>query len=95
MNYRDIYFGLAYFVGQETVTVKQRPVWSMSYAGGTLPRQAVQVAAELDDLVLRARRRQRPGFRVAAAGALVPARGIWRQPFAALAAALEIGRAHV
>lgn len=37
MSYRDIYFGLAYFVGQEVVTVKQRPVWSMSYAGGTLP----------------------------------------------------------
>ena len=37
MSYRDIYFGLAYFVGQEVVTVRQRPEWSMSYAGGTLP----------------------------------------------------------
>jgi hypothetical protein len=37
MHYRDIYFGMSYFVGQEVVTANQRPVWSMSYAGGTLP----------------------------------------------------------
>jgi hypothetical protein len=35
--YRDIYFGLSYFVGQETVYYAERPVWSMSYAGGTAP----------------------------------------------------------
>jgi hypothetical protein len=35
--YRDIYFGMAYFVGQETVLFQQRPFWSMSYAGGTIP----------------------------------------------------------
>lgn len=32
--YRDIYFGMAYFVGQETVSYQQIPLWSMSYAGG-------------------------------------------------------------
>lgn len=32
--YRDLYFGMAYFVGQETVWFQDRPVWSMSYAGG-------------------------------------------------------------
>ena len=37
LNYRDIYFGMAYFVGQEVVTAKRQAIWSMSYAGGTLP----------------------------------------------------------
>src|SRR5215469_175472 len=32
--YRDIYFGMAYFVGQEVVSWRGEPVWSMSYAGG-------------------------------------------------------------
>ena len=34
LSYRDIYFGLAYFVGQEVVSAQQQPIWSMSYAGG-------------------------------------------------------------
>ena len=32
--YRDIYFGMAYFVGQEVVSYQGHAVWSMSYAGG-------------------------------------------------------------
>jgi hypothetical protein len=32
--YRDIYFGNAFFVGQETVSSAGFPVWSMCYAGG-------------------------------------------------------------
>jgi len=32
--YRDIYFGSAYFVGQETVYASDAPVWAMGYAGG-------------------------------------------------------------
>jgi len=32
--YRDIYLGMAYFVGQEVVYFRGEPVWSMSYAGG-------------------------------------------------------------
>lgn len=32
--YRDIYFGFAYFVGQETVYADDTPIWAMSYAGG-------------------------------------------------------------
>ena len=32
--YRDIYFGMAYFIGQEVVSHRRRAVWSMSYAGG-------------------------------------------------------------
>ncbi|MBI5578462.1 MAG: hypothetical protein HY895_04845 [Deltaproteobacteria bacterium] len=45
--YRDIYVGMAYFVGQEIVAYQDHPVWSMSYAGGVSP--AVQ-----DRAVLRA-----------------------------------------
>jgi Domain of unknown function (DUF5680) len=37
MRYRDIYFGMAFFVGQEVVTDQQRAIWSMSYAGGVSP----------------------------------------------------------
>jgi hypothetical protein len=33
-SYRDIYFGMTYFVGQEVVSVGDAAVWSMSYAGG-------------------------------------------------------------
>jgi hypothetical protein len=32
--YRDIYAGMAFFVGQELVYHQHRPVWSMVYAGG-------------------------------------------------------------
>jgi hypothetical protein len=35
--YRDIYVGMAYFVGQEIVSYQDHPVWSMSYAGGVVP----------------------------------------------------------
>jgi len=37
LGYRDIYFGMAFFVGQEVLTDKQRAIWSMSYAGGVSP----------------------------------------------------------
>jgi hypothetical protein len=37
LSYRDIYFGMAYFVGQEVVCSDERVIWSMSYAGGLLP----------------------------------------------------------
>ena len=32
--YRDIYFGMGFFVGQETVSRADRVIWSMSYSGG-------------------------------------------------------------
>lgn len=32
--YRDIYFGVSFFVGQETVYYDEQPVWSMGYSGG-------------------------------------------------------------
>jgi hypothetical protein len=37
LSYRDIYFGMTYFVGQEVVQSDERVIWSMSYAGGLLP----------------------------------------------------------
>lgn len=38
--YRDIYFGSAFFVGQETVYENDQPTWAMSYAGGMTDAQA-------------------------------------------------------
>lgn len=32
--YRDIYFGMRFFVGQEVVYHREKPIWSMSYSGG-------------------------------------------------------------
>lgn len=37
LSYRDIYFGTEQFVGQEVVSMKARPVWSMTYSGRTIP----------------------------------------------------------
>lgn len=37
LAYRDIYVGMSFFVGQETVNAGDRPLWSMSYAGGSSP----------------------------------------------------------
>ncbi|HEX2910942.1 MAG TPA: DUF5680 domain-containing protein [Chloroflexia bacterium] len=45
--YRDIYFGMGYFVGQETVCYNNAPIWSMSYAGGV---EQVTVRAEVSEV---------------------------------------------
>src|SRR5882724_12875777 len=37
LSYRDIYFGMRFFVGQETVQAGADVIWSMSYAGGVAP----------------------------------------------------------
>jgi len=34
--YRDIYAGMNFFVGQEMVYLKDKPIWSMAYSGGLL-----------------------------------------------------------
>jgi hypothetical protein len=41
-HYRDIYFGMAFFVGQEVVSWRGQPVWSMAYAGGVTEELADQ-----------------------------------------------------
>jgi hypothetical protein len=38
--YRDIYFGFAFFVGQETVYEMDKPIWAMGYAGGVTDANA-------------------------------------------------------
>ncbi len=38
--YRDIYFGMTFFVGQETVYENEKPIWAMSYAGGITDENA-------------------------------------------------------
>jgi hypothetical protein len=50
--YRDIYFGEAFFGGQEVVYLGVHPIWSMCYVGGFLtegvdPAMASQVSAFL------------------------------------------------
>ena len=40
--YRDVYFGVRSFVGQETVYEGATPVWAMGYAGGVLTPAAAR-----------------------------------------------------
>jgi hypothetical protein len=74
-GYRDIYFGMARFAGQETVTLDQRVIWSMVYAGGVAPGIAdeAEIAVTYDCLrqALRMVKAERPfrGPRTFAIGA--------------------------
>lgn len=45
--YRDIYFGMAYFTGQETVYYQGTPVWAMSYSGGVLKPHPLEMVREI------------------------------------------------
>lgn len=56
--YRDIYFGDAYFVGQETVYEGSTPVWAMGYAGGIITPDTPQSAVNEVYKFLRAALRQ-------------------------------------
>lgn len=42
--YRDIYFGMVNFSGQETVYKNEKPVWAMSYSGGMIGEQSSQIS---------------------------------------------------
>lgn len=46
--YRDIYFGMAYFIGQEMVYRDEQPYFSMVYSGGMLASQPT--AQEMADI---------------------------------------------
>ena len=46
--YRDIYFGMAYFIGQEMVYRDEQPFFSMVYGGGMLASQPT--AQEMADV---------------------------------------------
>src|SRR6266568_6023507 len=52
-RYWDTYLGMAYFCGQETVSFREKPVWSMSYAGGILPEKVEQEEVHLIYAFLR------------------------------------------
>jgi hypothetical protein len=45
--YRDIYYGMAYFVGQETVYYKNIPLWSMAYSGGVDKQYGIDKVREI------------------------------------------------
>ena len=46
--YRDIYFGMGFFVGQETVSKDEKVVWSMCYSGGAQPAIADRTETSFD-----------------------------------------------
>jgi len=56
--YRDIYFGEAYFVGQETVYAGSAPIWAMCYAGGFTTSVSNQTEASEIGGVLQAALRE-------------------------------------
>lgn len=35
--YRDIYYGMRFFIGQEVVEFDNKPIWSMVYSGSVMP----------------------------------------------------------
>lgn len=45
--YRDVYYGMMTFVGQETVYYEGQPVWSMSYGGAVALTITAETAAIL------------------------------------------------
>ncbi len=55
--YRDIYAGFLVFAGQEIVYFRDSPVWSMSYAGGTLSGADMDEARKVYALLRSALRR--------------------------------------
>ena len=59
--YRDIYFGGASFVGQETVYDSPTPVWAMGYAGGVIPSSgAASAVGQVYEFLRAALRRVTP-----------------------------------
>ncbi|EPZ42582.1 MULTISPECIES: DUF5680 domain-containing protein [Alicyclobacillus] len=54
--YRDIYFGMSYFVGQETIYYKTHPVWSMSYGGGVDKKFDIKCVREIYSFLRKAMR---------------------------------------
>lgn len=52
--YRDIYFGLAHFAGQEVVYHDTSPIWAMCYSGGLVPSAVIPVETKQVYAFLRA-----------------------------------------
>ncbi len=57
--YRDVYYGGLHFIGMETVTQGEQPIWGMSYYGGVLPGSSDQQIAGMSP-VLKAALRKLP-----------------------------------
>nr|WP_283163371.1 DUF5680 domain-containing protein [Sporolactobacillus mangiferae] len=54
--YRDIYFGMSYFIGQETVYYQEKPIWSMVYSGGVNSKQDIKDARTIYSFLRKAMR---------------------------------------
>ena len=52
--YRDIYFGLSRFAGQEVIYHASSPIWAMSYSGGLVPSMVISVETKQVYAFLRA-----------------------------------------
>lgn len=59
--YRDIYFGSTFFIGQETVELKNAPIWSMVYSGGVIiPNASWDIVAPIYQFLRQALRQVDP-----------------------------------
>lgn len=45
--YRDLYVGMSFFAGQETVYFRNEPIWTMTYGGGTGNEQRMDEVREI------------------------------------------------
>ncbi|TYP51307.1 hypothetical protein LZ11_01902 [Thermosediminibacter litoriperuensis] len=54
--YRDIYFGMRFFAGQEVVYYKGNPIWSMCYSGGVEKDSDIEFARKVYDFLRKAMR---------------------------------------
>ncbi|WP_019910776.1 DUF5680 domain-containing protein [Paenibacillus sp. HW567] len=55
--YRDVYVGMAYFAGQETIYFHGQPIWSMTYGGGTLKELSLDEVKDTYAFLRQAMRR--------------------------------------
>jgi hypothetical protein len=54
--YRDIYFGMSNFVGQELVYYHGKPLWSMAYSGGVVKPYNVEFIRDIYSFLRKAMR---------------------------------------
>jgi hypothetical protein len=54
--YRDVYFGMFRFMGQETVYRDEQPIWSMVYAGGAVGKVSDEESLRVFEFLRRAMR---------------------------------------
>lgn len=54
--YRDVYFGMSYFAGQEVVYYQGNPIWSMCYSGGVDKEFEIEFVKEVYTFLRKAMR---------------------------------------